>query len=79
MYSYEGKKSALAAASISKDCPYQHQGVLFHAEVSTIPLSICINHYYDSSDYLHSITFLSQSDFKEFQESYIAFITSIIS
>jgi hypothetical protein len=31
--SYEGKKSALAAASISKECPYQHHGVLFHAEV----------------------------------------------
>ena len=33
--SYEGKKSALAASSISKECPYQHQGVLFHAEVNS--------------------------------------------
>lgn len=32
--SYEGKKSALAATSISKSSSYQYHNVLFHAEVS---------------------------------------------
>lgn len=71
--SYEGKKSALAAAAISKDCPYQHQGVLFHAEVTSPHITRLPFH--EESD-VHTIlhnTFhsFSQLDFEELQEGHV--------
>jgi hypothetical protein len=47
--SQEGKKSALAASSISRDTPYLYQGVLFHAEV----MFICLDMYTYIYIYVH--------------------------
>jgi hypothetical protein len=38
----DGKKSALAAAALSKEAPFQHNGVLFHAEVSKNFRCVCL-------------------------------------